>query len=82
MASAAASSRSVSSGAGEGPLSSGPPSPDAAAPAAGSTPSSAPTVTPNRRLMAMSFSSSGTAASASHRLTAWRLTPSRSPRAS
>ena len=30
--------------------------------------------------MAIRFSSSGTAASASHLLTAWRLTPSRSPR--
>ena len=37
-------------------------------------------VTPKIRLMAIRFSSSGTAASASHLLTAWRLTPSRSPR--
>ena len=39
-------------------------------------------VTPKIRLMAMRFSSSGTAASDSHLLTACRETPSRSPRAS
>ena len=74
MASTAASSRPDSSSTGAVFSASSPEASAASSSvgssAAGSTPSRAPMVTPKMRLMAMRFSSSGTAASASHLLTA------------